>query len=69
MFKRVSNKLLNKTAGMREMFTQIHRDERGQGMAEYGLILALVAILVIGAITLLGGKLGNTFGKVTDALN
>ncbi|MDX6565383.1 MAG: Flp/Fap pilin component, partial [Gaiellales bacterium] len=35
---------------------QLHREE-GQTMAEYGLLIALVAIVVIGAITLLGNNL------------
>jgi pilus assembly protein Flp/PilA len=33
------------------------REETGQTMAEYGLILALVAVVVIAGITLLGGNL------------
>lgn len=53
---------------MLEFLREIHRDERGQGMAEYGLILALVAIAVIAAVTLLGSKLGSTFKKVSDTL-
>jgi len=32
-------------------------DQKGQTMAEYGLILALVAVVVIAGITLLGGNL------------
>jgi len=32
----------------------ITRDERGQGLAEYALILALIAVVVIAAVTLLG---------------
>ena len=36
------------------------QDEEGQGMAEYGLILALVAVVVIGALTTLGtGVMGQ----------
>ncbi|MCF0133727.1 MAG: Flp family type IVb pilin [Mogibacterium sp.] len=44
-------------------------NEEGQGMVEYGLILALVAVVVIGALTLLGGGINDIFGKVTDELN
>ena len=44
-------------------------NEEGQGMVEYGLILALVAVVVIGALTLLGGGITAIFGKVTDELN
>jgi len=44
------------------------KDERGQGMAEYGLIIALVAIVVIVALTTLGTKLKAKFDKVSDTL-
>ena len=37
------------------------REEKGQTMAEYGLILALVAVVVITAITLLGDNLTTFF--------
>lgn len=43
-------------------------DERGQGMVEYGLILALVAVVVIGALIALGGSLGDIFNEVTTRL-
>lgn len=43
--------------------------EKGQGMVEYGLIIALVAIVVIGAIALLGGNLKNIFNQTADALS
>jgi hypothetical protein len=33
----------------------IHRDEEGQGLAEYALILALIAIVAIVALIFLGG--------------
>jgi pilus assembly protein Flp/PilA len=37
------------------------REEKGQTMAEYGLILALVAVVVITAITLLGNNITTFF--------
>jgi len=37
------------------------KDETAQTMAEYGLILALVAVVVITAITLLGGNISAFF--------
>ena len=42
------------------------KDENGQGMAEYALILALIAIVVIGALTLLGPKIAVFFNKVNE---
>jgi len=43
--------------------------EEGQAMAEYGLILALVALAVIVAVTLIGTNLGNEFTKIANDLN
>ena len=42
------------------------RDEEGQGLAEYALILALIAIVAILALIFLGGAISailNTIGK------
>jgi pilus assembly protein Flp/PilA len=43
--------------------------EEGQGMAEYGLILALIAIVVIAALTLIGGNLTGKFNEIAGNLN
>ena len=41
-------------------FMQILKDEDGQGMVEYALIIALIAVVVIVAITALGGGIKDT---------
>ncbi len=51
-----------------EMATRILRNEKGQGMAEYGLILALVAVAAIAAFTALGGGLSGFIGQVSGNL-
>lgn len=43
-------------------------EESGQGMAEYGLILALVACAVIAALGLIGTNLSTKFTYVSDQL-
>ena len=43
-------------------------NEEGQGMVEYGLIIALVAVVVIGAITLLGNGIRDKFTTVTSKI-
>ena len=44
-------------------------DEDGQGMVEYGLIIGLVAIVVIGALALLGPKIAGLFNTASGALD
>ena len=44
------------------------KDEKGQALSEYGLILALVAVIAITALTLLGGNVATTLGNVAAAL-
>jgi pilus assembly protein Flp/PilA len=42
--------------------------ENGQGLAEYGLILALVAVVCILALTNLGTSILSTLGQITSSL-
>ena len=42
--------------------------EEGQGLVEYALIIALVAIAVVAALTLLGGGVGNTLNNIIASL-
>ena len=44
------------------------RDERGQGLAEYALILALIAVVVIAAVTLLGTNINTIISTIAAAL-
>lgn len=42
----------------------MRRDERGQGLAEYALILALIAIVAIVALIFLGNQISSILSKV-----
>ena len=43
-------------------------NEEGQGLVEYALIIALVAIVVIVALSLLARRVSNTYTNVADKL-
>ena len=45
------------------------KDENGQGMVEYGLIIALIAVVVIVALTAVGGKVEGIFNKISTGLD
>lgn len=44
------------------------RDEEGVTAIEYGLIAALIAVVIIAAVTIVGTQLAIVFGKVSAAL-
>jgi pilus assembly protein Flp/PilA len=44
------------------------KDENGATAIEYGLIAALVAVAIVGALTTLGGGLSTMFGNVNTDL-
>jgi pilus assembly protein Flp/PilA len=43
--------------------------ERGATAVEYGLMVALIAIVIIAAVTLLGGNLSGLFNKVATSVH
>ncbi len=43
--------------------------EEGQGLVEYALILVLIAIVVIGILSLLGKNVSRTFSRISNTLN
>ena len=53
---------------MKKLVNWLRNEESGQGMVEYGLILALIAIVVIVALTALGGKVKNVFENINNEL-
>lgn len=54
---------------MKEKFIKLFKDEEGQGLVEYGLIIGLIAVVLILALTSLTGGLSTIFGKITTQLN
>jgi Flp pilus assembly pilin Flp len=46
----------------------IARDEEGQTMAEYAVVLAVITVVVIAALTALSGGISNALGQVTSVL-
>ena len=53
---------------MRKKVCALWQNEEGQGLVEYSLIAALVAVAVVAALTLLGGGIQNTLNTVVAAL-
>jgi pilus assembly protein Flp/PilA len=54
---------------MKLAIARLVEDEEGQGLTEYALILALIAIVAILALNFLGGKVTNALSTVGNSLN
>jgi pilus assembly protein Flp/PilA len=44
------------------------RDEDGQDLLEYALLVALIALVAVGAVQLAGGKVKDIFTAITNAI-
>ena len=53
---------------MTNLFSRFVRDESGATAIEYGLIAALIAVVIIGAVTAVGTGLSTTFSTVSGKI-
>lgn len=53
---------------MSKFFTRFMNDESGATAIEYGLIVALIAVVVIGAFTTIGNNLNTKMNSVATSL-
>ena len=60
---KIKNWAISKVAKLQTM-----QDEEGQGLAEYGLILALIAVICIGALRLLGTNISAALNQVAGSI-
>lgn len=44
-------------------------DEKGQDLAEYALLIALIALIAIGAVTFLGEQIGEVLSTIAETLS
>lgn len=55
-------------ASIRTQMTKIVRDEEGATAIEYGLLAAMISVVIIPAVVLIGPKLLNAFQTIADKL-
>jgi pilus assembly protein Flp/PilA len=53
---------------MKTLVSKFFKDESGATAIEYGLIAALIAVVIIVAVTALGGQLETTFENIEAGL-
>ena len=54
---------------LNQFLQHLWEDESGQDLVEYVLILALVTLVVVGALTALGTEVNDKFTETKDALS
>ena len=55
------------TSSVRDVL-RIIRDDEGQDIAEYAVMLAVILVLVVGTIRLVGSNANNAFSSVASSL-
>ena len=53
---------------MKTFFSRLVHDQSGATAIEYGLIVALIAVVIIGAVTTLGASLNTTMSTAGSAV-
>jgi pilus assembly protein Flp/PilA len=53
---------------IRELCAQLAGREEGQGLAEYALILTMIAVVVIGAVAFFGGQVNTMLSGVGKSI-
>jgi pilus assembly protein Flp/PilA len=53
---------------LRTFASNFVREEEGASLAEYGLLLALIAIVCMAGMTLLGGKINTMFSNLSTTI-
>ena len=53
---------------MKNLLTRFARERSGATAIEYGLIAALIAVVIIGAVTMVGTSLSTTFTNVASSV-
>lgn len=56
------------TSALRRAVSRFLRDEDGASLVEYVLLIALIAVVCVGAVTLLGTNTNAKLGTASDAL-
>lgn len=51
-----------------DLAARLRSDEEGAALVEYGLLVALIALVVVGALLTLGGSIDTFFGEVNTCV-
>jgi pilus assembly protein Flp/PilA len=54
---------------MKDLLRSLWSNQQGQDIAEYGVILAVIVVLVIGTVRLVGSNANNVFSSVSSSVH
>jgi pilus assembly protein Flp/PilA len=54
---------------MKDLHQSLWSNQQGQDIAEYGVILAVIVVLVIGTVRLVGSNANNVFSSVSSSVH
>jgi pilus assembly protein Flp/PilA len=54
---------------MRTLLKRLWKNEEGQDVAEYAVMLAVILVIVVGTIRLIGGNANNVFSSVASSIS
>ena len=60
--------LRRKRSPVAKLFQHLWSDEKGQDIAEYAVMLAVILVIVVGTIRLIGSNANNVFSQVGSAI-
>jgi pilus assembly protein Flp/PilA len=60
--------MLKHLVSVNNRLAQFRSDDRGVTSVEYGLMIALIAVVIIAAVTLLGNNLSTLFNNIAGAI-
>ena len=52
-----------------ELPRRLSREERGQDIAEYAVMLAVILVIVVGTVRLIGSNANNVFSQVASSIH
>ncbi|MFY9673287.1 MAG: hypothetical protein WCB53_01690 [Terriglobales bacterium] len=53
---------------MSNLLRALWRDDEGQDIAEYAVMLAVILVIVIGTVSLIGSNANNVFSEVASTI-
>jgi len=53
---------------MRDILSRLWKDESGQDIAEYAVMLAVILVIVVGTVRLIGTSANNVFSSVASSM-